>query len=161
GAYVFDTDGNRYLDGLSSLFCCQIGYSYGEEMAAVAAEQLSTLAFNTNWATAHPPAIRLAAALSERAPGDLNRVFITSAGAERRWLPRAARRLLGRRARALRPLRDRARVRRGDHRLRAHRRVVRRLALRRRAGPHHVREGDHVGVRADGRGAGERRDRRA
>ena len=77
GVYVFDTDGKRYLDGLSSLFCCQVGYSFGEEMAAVAGEQLSTLAFNTNWATAHPPAIRLAAALAERAPGDLNRVFFT------------------------------------------------------------------------------------
>jgi adenosylmethionine-8-amino-7-oxononanoate aminotransferase len=82
GPYVFDTDGKRYLDGLSSLFCCQLGYSFGEEMAAVAGEQLSTLAFNTNWATAHPPAIRLAAALAERAPGDLNRVFFTSGGSE-------------------------------------------------------------------------------
>src|SRR6187200_258946 len=82
GAYVFDTDGNRYLDGLSSLFCCQIGYSHGEEMAAAASGQLSTLAFNTNWATAHPPAIELAAALAERAPGDLNRVFFTSGGSE-------------------------------------------------------------------------------
>jgi adenosylmethionine-8-amino-7-oxononanoate aminotransferase len=82
GPYVFDTDGRRYLDGLSSLFCCQLGYSFGEEMAAVAGEQLSTLAFNTNWATAHPPAIRLAEALAERAPGDLNRVFFTSGGSE-------------------------------------------------------------------------------
>ena len=82
GPYVFDTDGRRYLDGLSSLFCCQLGYSFGEEMAAVAGEQLSTLAFNTNWATAHPPAIRLAEALAERAPGDLNRVFFTCGGSE-------------------------------------------------------------------------------
>src|SRR4051812_31576332 len=82
GTYVFDVEGKRYLDGLSSLFCCQIGYSFGEEMAAVAGEQLSTLAFNTTWATAHPPAIRLAAALAERAPGELNRVFFTSGGSE-------------------------------------------------------------------------------
>jgi adenosylmethionine-8-amino-7-oxononanoate aminotransferase len=82
GAYVFDTEGKRYFDGLSSLFCCQIGYSFGEEMAAVASAQMTTLAFNTNWATAHPPAIRLAAALAERAPGDLNRVFFTNGGSE-------------------------------------------------------------------------------
>src|SRR3954447_24117053 len=82
GAYVFDTEGNRYLDGLSSLFCCQIGYSHGEAMAAAASRQLSTLAFNTNWATAHPPAIELAAALAARAPGDLNRVFSTRGGGE-------------------------------------------------------------------------------
>src|ERR687892_1256897 len=82
GPYVFDTDGRRYLDGLSSLFCCQLGYSFGEEMAAVAGEQLSRLAFNTNWGTAHPPAIRLAEALAERAPGDINRAFFTSGGSE-------------------------------------------------------------------------------
>jgi adenosylmethionine-8-amino-7-oxononanoate aminotransferase len=82
GSYVFDTEGNRYFDGLSSLFCCQIGYSYGEEMATVASAQMSTLAFNTNWATAHPPSIKLAAALAERAPGDLNRVFFTNGGSE-------------------------------------------------------------------------------
>jgi adenosylmethionine-8-amino-7-oxononanoate aminotransferase len=82
GPYVFDTEGKRYFDGLSSLFCAQIGYSFGEEMAAASAQQLTTLAFNTNWATAHPPAIRLAEALAERAPGDLNRVFFTSGGSE-------------------------------------------------------------------------------
>ena len=82
GAYVFDTDGKRYFDGLSSLFCAQIGYSFGEEMAATAAQQLTTLAFNTNWATAHPPAIELAEAIADRAPGDLNRVFFTNGGSE-------------------------------------------------------------------------------
>jgi adenosylmethionine-8-amino-7-oxononanoate aminotransferase len=82
GCHVFDTDGRRYFDGLSSLFCAQIGYSHGEEMAAVAGEQLSRLGFNTNWATAHPPAIELAEAIAERAPGDLNRVFFTNGGSE-------------------------------------------------------------------------------
>src|ERR1700755_1948663 len=82
GSYVFDTEGERYFDGLSSLFCCQIGYSFGEEMASVASQQLSTLAFNTNWATAHPPAIKLAPALADRAPGDLNRVSFTNGGPE-------------------------------------------------------------------------------
>ena len=69
GPYVFDTDGKRYFDGLSSLFCAQIGYSFGEEMAAASAQQLTTLAFNTNWANAHPPAIDLAEASAQRAPG--------------------------------------------------------------------------------------------
>ena len=46
------------------------------------------------------------------------------------------------------------RRRRGDHRLRAARRVVRRHPLRRHARPHHGRQGAHVGLRADGRRAG-------
>jgi adenosylmethionine-8-amino-7-oxononanoate aminotransferase len=82
GPYVFDTKGKQYLDALSSLFCAQVGYSYGEEMAAAAAAQLTTLAFNTNWGTAHPASIELAAKLAAVAPGDLNRVFFTSGGSE-------------------------------------------------------------------------------
>jgi adenosylmethionine-8-amino-7-oxononanoate aminotransferase len=82
GAYVFDTRGRRYVDALSSLFCAQLGYSYGEEMAAAAAEQLGALPFNTNWATAHPPSIELASRLAELAPGELDRVFFTSGGSE-------------------------------------------------------------------------------
>jgi adenosylmethionine-8-amino-7-oxononanoate aminotransferase len=82
GPYVFDTKGNRYIDALSSLFCAQIGYSHGEEIAATAAAQLTTLAFNTNWATAHPASIELAQRVAGLAPGDLNRVFFTSGGSE-------------------------------------------------------------------------------
>jgi adenosylmethionine-8-amino-7-oxononanoate aminotransferase len=82
GPYVFDTKGNRYVDALSSLFCSQIGYSYGEEMAAAAAAQLTTLAFNTNWGTAHPAAIELAATLTRVAPPAMSHVFFTSGGSE-------------------------------------------------------------------------------
>jgi adenosylmethionine-8-amino-7-oxononanoate aminotransferase len=82
GPYVFDTKGRRHIDALSSLFCAQIGYSHGEEMAAAAAAQMTTLAFNTNWATAHPPAIALADRLADVAPEGVNRVFFTSGGSE-------------------------------------------------------------------------------
>ncbi len=82
GPYVFDTRGRRYVDGLSSLFCSQIGYSYGAEMAEAAAAQLTRLAFNTSWSTSHPAAIELAERLAERAPGALNKVFFTSGGSE-------------------------------------------------------------------------------
>jgi adenosylmethionine-8-amino-7-oxononanoate aminotransferase len=82
GPYVFDTAGNRYIDALSSLFCAQIGYGFGEEMAAAAAEQLTTLPFNTNWATAHPRAIELAERLTDAAPEGVTRVFFTSGGSE-------------------------------------------------------------------------------
>jgi adenosylmethionine-8-amino-7-oxononanoate aminotransferase len=82
GPYVFDVDGRRYIDGLSSLFCAQLGYSYGEEFSVAAAEQLQRLAFNTNWATAHPPAIELAERLSELSPTGPARVFFTCGGSE-------------------------------------------------------------------------------
>lgn len=82
GPFVFDTQGRRYIDALSSMFCAQLGYSYGEEMAAAAAAQLTTLAFNTNWGTAHAAAIELAQKLSALAPPGMTRVFFTSGGSE-------------------------------------------------------------------------------
>lgn len=82
GPYVFDTAGRRYVDGLSSLFCAQIGYSYGAEMAQAATRQLERLPFNTNWSTAHPPAIELAERLAALAPAGLEKVFFTSGGSE-------------------------------------------------------------------------------
>jgi adenosylmethionine-8-amino-7-oxononanoate aminotransferase len=43
GPHVFDTAGHRYVDGLSSLFCAQIGYSHGAEMAEAAGARLERL----------------------------------------------------------------------------------------------------------------------
>ncbi len=82
GVHVYDTHGVEYIDALSSLFCAQLGYDYGAEMAEAATRQLTTLPFNTNWATAHPAAIELAEKVSELAPGDDYRVFFTGGGSE-------------------------------------------------------------------------------
>jgi len=82
GCYLEDADGRRYLDALAGLFAVQIGYSHGEEIGRVAAEQMRELPFYTNWSYAHPRAIELAAELAALAPGDLNRVFFTSGGSE-------------------------------------------------------------------------------
>ncbi|MRK03083.1 aminotransferase class III-fold pyridoxal phosphate-dependent enzyme [Aeromicrobium sp. S22] len=82
GPYVFDTKGRRYIDALSSLFCSQLGYSYGEEMADAARRQLTSLAFNTSWGTSHPAAIDLAEKIADLAPADDYRVFFTGGGSE-------------------------------------------------------------------------------
>jgi len=81
GCYVWDTTGKRYLDGLSALFCVQVGYGR-PEMPKAAAEQMAKLPFATNWATAHQPAIDLAGALAERFPGDLEHCFFVNSGSE-------------------------------------------------------------------------------
>jgi adenosylmethionine-8-amino-7-oxononanoate aminotransferase len=82
GPYVFDTHGNRYFDALSALFCSQLGYSYGEELAAAAVEQMARLPFATTWSFAHPAAVELAERLSQFAPPGLGHVFFTGGGAE-------------------------------------------------------------------------------
>ena len=82
GCWLYDSDGKRYFDGLSGLFCTQIGYSFGAELGEAAARQMAELPFYTNWSYAHPPAIELAGKVAELAPGDLNRVLFVSGGSE-------------------------------------------------------------------------------
>jgi len=81
GCYVWDEHGNRYLDGLSALFCVNIGHGRGD-IAQAGADQARELGFFTNWSYAHPMAIELAARIAKLAPGDLKRVFFTSGGSE-------------------------------------------------------------------------------
>src|SRR3954447_7262567 len=81
GVYVYDEHGKRYFDGLSALFCVNIGHGRGD-VAQAGADQARELGFFTNWSYAHPRAIELAARIASLAPGDLNRVFFTSGGSE-------------------------------------------------------------------------------
>jgi adenosylmethionine-8-amino-7-oxononanoate aminotransferase len=82
GCHLIDAEGRRFIDGLSGLFCTNLGHSYGAEVGAAAQEQLSTLVFMPNWFVAHPSSIALATKLASLAPGDLNRVFFTSGGGD-------------------------------------------------------------------------------
>ncbi len=82
GSHVFDDNGNRYIDGLSGLYCLNLGHSHGEELGSLAAAQMSTLPYTSNWTVAHPPAIELATKLAELAPDGFERVFFTSGGSE-------------------------------------------------------------------------------
>jgi adenosylmethionine-8-amino-7-oxononanoate aminotransferase len=78
---VYDEHGKRHLDGLSALYCVNIGHGRPEPGEAAAA-QSKELAFYTNWSYAHPRSIELATRIAELAPGELNRVFFTSGGSE-------------------------------------------------------------------------------
>ena len=81
GCYVYDEHGKRYLDGLSALYCVNIGHGRAE-LGQAAARQAEELGFYTNWSYAHPRSIELAARIAALAPGNLNRVFFTSGGSE-------------------------------------------------------------------------------
>src|SRR5271170_5369682 len=81
GCYVYDEHGKRYLDGLSALYCVNVGHGRAE-LGEAALEQSRELGFYTNWSYAHPPSIELAARIAALTPGNLNRVFFTSGGSE-------------------------------------------------------------------------------
>ena len=59
GAYIYDAQGKRYLDGLAGLFVSQLGHGR-TELADAAAAQARELAFMPLWSYAHPNAIELA-----------------------------------------------------------------------------------------------------
>ncbi len=80
GAYVFDAQGRRYLDGIAGIWCVNIGHG-NEEIAARIGDQAKRLAFfNTFVDTTNPPAAELAAELARLAPSHLNRVFFDTGG---------------------------------------------------------------------------------
>lgn len=81
GAYIWDDQGRRYLDGLAGLFVVQVGHGR-HELADAAAAQARELAFFPLWSYAHPRAIELAERLAGYTPGDLNRIFFTTGGGE-------------------------------------------------------------------------------
>ncbi|QDP95021.1 aspartate aminotransferase family protein [Microlunatus elymi] len=81
GCYVYDDSGRRYLDGLSGLFCVNIGHGRTDIVAA-AMKQMEKLAYWPNWGAAHPSAIEAAARIAELTPGDLDRIFFVNSGSE-------------------------------------------------------------------------------
>ena len=81
GCYVWDADGNEYLDALAGLFCTNLGHGRSD-LAAAAAKQMDKLAFYPNWGFAHPSSVEAASMIAGVAPGDLDRVFFVSSGSE-------------------------------------------------------------------------------
>ena len=83
GCYIWDTEGNRYLDSLSALYAVNIGYGPWPEIAEAARAQLERLPFFTNWVGyATPPALELVERLERLVPMDVGRIFFVSGGSE-------------------------------------------------------------------------------
>ena len=80
GFYLIDSDGNRYLDGVSSLWCNVHGHRVPEIDRAIVA-QLGKVAHTTMLGLASEPAILLAERLIRIAPPGLARVFYSDSGA--------------------------------------------------------------------------------
>ncbi|MBE2276048.1 MAG: aminotransferase class III-fold pyridoxal phosphate-dependent enzyme [Rhodobacteraceae bacterium] len=81
GCFVYDSDGNRYFDGVSGLFCSQLGHGR-TDIAGAAAAQMSKLAYMPNWSAASDAALEASALIAERLPGELGSVFFVNSGSE-------------------------------------------------------------------------------
>ena len=82
GCYIWDSLGNKILDGMAGLWCVNVGYGR-DEIADAAANQMKELPYyNTFFQTSHPPAIALSKKLAQLAPAHINHVFFTCTGSD-------------------------------------------------------------------------------
>jgi putrescine aminotransferase len=82
GVYIYDADGNEILDGMSGLWCVNVGYGR-DELVEAAEKQLRELPYyNSFFQCAHPPSIELSRMLGEISQPQFNNVFFTGSGSE-------------------------------------------------------------------------------
>ncbi|RLL43808.1 aspartate aminotransferase family protein [Oceanobacillus piezotolerans] len=79
GSWITDHNGNRYLDGMSGLWCVNVGYGR-EELAQAAYDQIKKMAY-TPMTQSHLPAIQLAEKLNEMLD-DNYMIFYSNSGSD-------------------------------------------------------------------------------
>jgi putrescine aminotransferase len=79
--YIYSSEG-KLLDGMSGLWCCNLGYSQQSIVDAVAKQLQELPYYNSFFQCSHPPAIQLAEELAKIAPDHINNVFYTNSGSE-------------------------------------------------------------------------------
>ena len=82
GSLLWDDAGNEYVDGLASLWYCQVGHGRAEIVDAVAEQMRRLEAYNIFDPFTNEPAARAAAMIVERSPHPDGRVFLGCSGSE-------------------------------------------------------------------------------
>ena len=82
GIYVWDSEGHKLIDGMSGLWCVQVGYG-NKELARAGAAALKTLPYyNHFFKTTNPWTVELAAKLTTLLPEGHSRVLFANSGSE-------------------------------------------------------------------------------
>jgi putrescine aminotransferase len=82
GIYLWDSEGNKIIDGMAGLWCVNAGYGRTSIADAVHAQLLTLPFYNSFFNTTNVPAVKLAALLADLAPPGFQHVFFTSSGSE-------------------------------------------------------------------------------
>lgn len=78
--FIYDSDGNRYLDGIAGLWCVNIGHGNAEIADTMASQSKRLAYYNTFEDASSIPAAELGAKLADLCPGSLNHVFFGTGG---------------------------------------------------------------------------------
>ena len=82
GHYIYDSDGNRILDGMAGLWCVNVGYGRPELVKAAATQMTKLPYYNNFFRTSNQPVAELSAKLAEVTPDGLSNVFYANSGSE-------------------------------------------------------------------------------
>ncbi|MDH3470925.1 MAG: aspartate aminotransferase family protein [Acidimicrobiia bacterium] len=82
GVYVWDSEGNRYLDGTAGLWFTNIGYGRPEIAEAVQAQMAKIATYHTFGDYTHEPTTQLAERIASLAPVPNSKVFFGSGGSD-------------------------------------------------------------------------------
>ncbi|SOE18806.1 putrescine aminotransferase [Hoeflea halophila] len=82
GVWLWDSDGNRILDGMAGLWCVNAGHGRQEIVEAVRAQMSELSYYNTFFKTSHPPVIELSEMLAGLTPDHINMVMYGSSGSD-------------------------------------------------------------------------------
>ena len=80
--YIYDSDGKKILDGMSGLWCCNLGYSQSSISNAVYAQLQELPYYNNFFNCSNQPSLEMAKALVDITPPQFNHVFFTTSGSE-------------------------------------------------------------------------------
>mmetsp|Transcript_74059 Transcript_74059/g.176348 ORF Transcript_74059/g.176348 Transcript_74059/m.176348 type:complete len:560 (-) Transcript_74059:298-1977(-) len=96
GIYVYDSDGNKYMDWTSQAVCANLGHTIPEQVRDAMVSQLDSLPMLYSGLGICEVRVRLAQLLSELCPGDINGfVFACGGGEANEAAIRIARRFTG------------------------------------------------------------------
>ncbi len=82
GIYVWDSEGKRLLDGMSGLWCVNVGYGRQSIAEAAYAQMMQLPFYNSFFQTTNLPVVALAAKLVEISPPQFKHVFFAGSGSE-------------------------------------------------------------------------------
>ncbi len=80
--YIYDSEGNKILDGMSGLWCCNLGYTQPAIVEAVHQQMQELPYYNNFFNCSNQPSLEMAKALAEVTPEGFNHVFFTNSGSE-------------------------------------------------------------------------------
>jgi putrescine aminotransferase len=82
GIYLWDSEGHKIIDGMSGLWCVNVGYGRTSIADAVYAQMQTLPFYNSFFNTTNVPAVQLATKLAQLAPNGFEHVFFTGSGSE-------------------------------------------------------------------------------